>query len=116
MVWDKPKDEPLTEFDRRLIGYSKRVTIPLENSALMKEVLDSLRRLCSDLQNGIDMQNMSERQRILQYRGAISTCSQSIRYKAKAYGVHIREGRPTNIERQREAGLIRLPKKLQNTR
>lgn len=93
------EDEILSEYDRKIIGGTKRVSIPMENRALMRDTLDSLRRLTNDIQHALDMPGLNNRGFLQLCRGAVTTCNDTIRRKAEAHGVRIREGRPPDSER-----------------
>ena len=85
MVWDKPPEVPeLTEIDRMVIGARhKRLTIPLENKVLLRQVADELRGLAAQIDFDSRRPDTSERTALLDAKHSIDCTNRKIRALAQ---------------------------------
>ena len=96
MVWDTPPEtKELTELDRQVIGARhKRLTIPLENKLLLRQVADILRGLANQIDFDSRRPDTTERTALLDAKHSIDCTNRKIRALAEQHGVELREGRP----------------------
>lgn len=92
-------DGEFTELDRKIVGTSKRITIPLGEALLMRQVADILRGLATQLDFNSRRTDLQERTRRMQDRFDVDCANRKIKDAAKLFGTEIREGRRTNAER-----------------
>lgn len=96
MVWDQKTDNPyeLNDFDRSLLPACKRISIPLGEPLLMRQVADLLRGLAMQLDHNSRRCDMPERSRRFMDASDVDSTSRKIKDAAKQFGTEIKEGRP----------------------
>lgn len=97
MVYDSRSDNnphELNEFDLMLVGTCKRLSIPLGEPLLMRQVADLLRGLAMQLDHNSRRPDMPERSRRFMDKHDIDSTNRKIKEAAKLFGTEIREGRP----------------------
>lgn len=107
MVWDQKSHEnpyELNDFDLSILGVSKRLSIPLGEPLLMRQVADLLRGLAMQLDHNSRRSDMPERSRRFMDKADIDSTNRKIKEAAKLFGSEIKEGRPPTgkIEEQEE--------------
>ena len=86
------KDE-LTDMDRQIIGASKRITIPLGDAFILRDIADMLRGLALQMEVASKTTELPLRSRLMNVRFEIDSTNRKIRDRAKQVGIEIREGR-----------------------
>ena len=84
----------LNDFDLSILGTSKRLSIPLGEPLLMRQVADLLRGLAMQLDHNSRRPDMPERSRRFMDAADIDSTSRKIKAAAKQFGTEIKEGRP----------------------
>ncbi len=94
MVWQKPKDEPLTEFDKKIIGpLWCLLEIPLEDPILLKKVGEILSGLGRDISMNAG-RDISKKEKALIAKHRVSEANQKIKDLATENGIPVpRAGR-----------------------
>lgn len=98
MVYDGKGSEgnpyDLNDFDLSLLPRSKRLSIPIGEPLLMRQVADLLRGLAMQLDHNSRRQDMPERSRRFMDLSDIENTNRKIKDAAKLFGSEIKEGRP----------------------
>lgn len=97
MVWDEKQE--LTQLDRDLIGGAKRITIPLHNKILLRDVADALRGLATTMDLNSRMVETSERDALLRVKHEIDHTNRLIKDACRRHDVELRDGRPPDSKR-----------------
>src|SRR3546814_5173768 len=84
----------LSDFDRSLLPSSKRISLPLGEPLLMRQVADLLRGLAMQLDHNSRRSDMPECSRRFMDMADIDSTSRKIKDAAKQFGTEIKEGRP----------------------
>src|SRR3546814_14109896 len=84
----------LSDFDRSLLPSSKRISLPLGEPLLMRQVADLLRGLAMQLDHNSRRPDMPERSRRFMDMADIDSTSSKIKEAAKQIGTEIKAGRP----------------------
>jgi len=84
----------LNSFDISILGTSKRLSIPLGEPLLMRQVADLLRGLAMQLDHNSRRPDMPERSRRFMDKADIDSTNRKIKEAAKLFGTEIKEGRP----------------------
>lgn len=93
----------LSDYDMSLLPRSKRISIPLGEPLLMRQVADLLRGLAMQLDHNSRRQDMPERSRRFMDMSDIDSTSRKIKEAAKLFGSEIKEGRPiANAPREQD--------------
>src|SRR3546814_648812 len=102
----------LSDFDRSLLPSSKRISIPLGEPLLMRQVADLLRGLAMQLDHNSRRSDMPERSRRFMAAADIDSTARKIKDAARQFGNEIKEGRPVaskSAERDaNEGGTLRI--------
>lgn len=94
MVYVTPKQEPLSEVDRAIIGPPRIITIPLENRQMLTKIGDMLKGLGNDMMFQAGMENTSTRDCALYLQYRIDMINREIRKMAEMNDVRMpRRGR-----------------------
>ena len=91
----------LTEFDKDIIGGNKRITIPMHDKFVMRQVADTLRGLANTMDHWSRMpetEDMTERYIMMVIAAEIDRSNTLIRYAASQAGIEINEGRPSKAQ------------------
>lgn len=104
MVWDKPPKEKLTSLDIKVIGPSKRISIPLAvlesgNLLVMRDVAEALRCLATAMEIQSRLENKSEKEALSYVAYEIQHANRKIKAACKRYDAELLEGRPPNSKR-----------------
>ena len=97
MVWDKK--EGLSDVDRAIIGGAKRISIPLHNKMLLRDVADAFRGLAQTMDFQSRLDTVSEKDALLRVSHEINHTNRLIKAACKRYDVELREGRPPDSKR-----------------
>ena len=89
------KDE-LTDMDRQIIGASKRITIPLGDAFILRDIADYLRGLAMQMEVASRTSDLPVRSRLMNIVFEIDSTNRKIKERARQAGIEVREGRPTN--------------------
>lgn len=84
----------LSEFDQKMLPKTKRLSIPLGEPLLMRQVADLLRGLAMQLDHNSRRTDMTERSRRFMDLSDINSTSWKIKDAARQFGNDIKEGRP----------------------
>lgn len=90
-------DQALSDFDRQIIGASKRITIPLGDRFILRNFADLFRGLATTMDHYSRLSptpDLSERLMMLQVTLEIDRVNRMIKQIAKQAGVEVKEGRP----------------------
>lgn len=104
MVWDKPPKEKLTSMDMKVIGPSKRISIPLAvlesgNLYIMREAAEALRCLATSMEIQSRLENKSEKEALSYVAYEIQHANRKIKAACKRYDAELLEGRPPDSKR-----------------
>lgn len=103
----------LSDFDKSLLPKTKRLSLPLGEPLLMRQVADLLRGLAMQLDHNSRRTDMTERARRFMDLADINSTCWKIKDAAKQFGSEIREGRraasKTAEQTEDEAETIRFP-------
>ena len=102
MIGENPYE--LTDFDRSLLPACKRISIPLGEPLLMRQVADLLRGLAMQLDHNSRRCDMPERSRRFMDAADIDSTSRKIKDAAKQFGSEIKEGRPPSGQTAEHGG------------
>lgn len=100
MVWDNQGQHEgancndLSEMDLEIIGRAKRISVPLGEPLLMRQVADILRTLAMHLDMSSRRTDLPERSRRMHDRFEVDCANRKIKEAAAMFGQEIREGRP----------------------
>lgn len=110
-IEDNPYE--LNDFDRQLLPKTKRLSIPLGEPLLMRQVADLLRGLAMQLDHNSRRTDMTERSRRFMDMADINSTIWKIKDAARQFGSEIKEGRPvTGIPEEQdgdEPKTVRFP-------
>lgn len=84
----------LNDFDKSLLPKCKRLSIPIGEPLLMRQVADILRGLAMQLDHNSRRADMKERARRFMDITDINSAGWKIKDAAKLFGSEIKEGRP----------------------
>ena len=91
----------LTDFDKIIIGGNKRITIPMHDRFILRDVADALHGLANKLDYRSRMEptkEWSERLIMMTVGFEIDHVNSLIRLVAQQAGVEIKEGRPSKAQ------------------
>ena len=91
----------LTDFDKDIIGGNKRITIPMGDRFVLRQVADLLRSLANTMDHWSRLpvtEDMTERLMMMSVSSDIDRVNRLIRHVAEEAGIKIKEGRPPNSE------------------
>ena len=89
----------LSDMDRDIIGGNKRITIPMGDRLVLRQVADLLRGLANTMDHWSRLpvtEDMTERLMMMSVSSDIDRTNLLIRETARQAGIEIREGRPPN--------------------
>ena len=109
MVWDKPPKEKLTSMDMKVIGPSKRISIPLAvlesgNLLIMRDAAEALRCLATAMEIQSRLENKSEKEALSYVAYEIQHANRKIKAACKRYDAELLEGRPPDSKRLAQKG------------
>lgn len=94
----------LNDFDRSLLPACKRISIPIGEPMLMRQVADLLRGLANQLDHNSRRIDMPERSRRFMDMHDIDSTSRKIKDSARQFGTEIKEGRPATGKAAEQSG------------